>query len=102
MLVFDLKAAPVPKIMDSISGRGERFFSYFTVTRLYQTVPGGVSLRVKQPMHDDQSSPSSAMVKNNGALPPHSHMYSWCDHPLIKHRLKFTHTFTNNKIQNQY
>jgi hypothetical protein len=39
----------------------------------------------------DYSPPSSAEVKNGGALPPLPHMSSWHSTYLIKHRDQFTH-----------
>jgi hypothetical protein len=38
----------------------------------------------------DHSSPSSAEVKNGGAIPPLPHMFSWYKALLIKHRGNIT------------
>jgi hypothetical protein len=43
-----------------------------------QRVPGPLSPGVKMPVREaDHSPPSSAEVKNGGAIPPLSHMSSW-------------------------
>jgi hypothetical protein len=43
-----------------------------------QWVLGALSLRVKRPGHEaDHSPPSSAEVKNVGAIPPLPHISSW-------------------------
>jgi hypothetical protein len=55
-----------------------------------QWVRGDFSLRVKQLGREaDYSPPSSAEVKNGGAIPPFSHMSSWHSTELIKHRDNF-------------
>jgi hypothetical protein len=46
---------------------------------------------VKRPGHEtDHSPPSGAEVKNGGAIPPLTHMSSYHDALLIKHRDSFT------------
>jgi hypothetical protein len=61
-------------------------FLYSTVSRLalgptqppIQWVLGALSLGVKRPGHEAESSPpSSAEVRNGGAIPPFHHMSSW-------------------------
>jgi hypothetical protein len=69
----------------SIIGRGKIFlFSTVTSTALepthppIQCVPEALSPGVKRPGRD-HSPPSSAEVKNGGAMPPFPHMSSWKD-----------------------
>jgi hypothetical protein len=52
---------------------------------------GGSFPGVKRPGRvPDQSPPSSAEVKNDGAKPPLPHVFSWHSAYLIKHRGNFT------------
>jgi hypothetical protein len=64
---------------DSTSGWGKKIFLFSTASRTVlrptqppiQFVPGDLSLRVKQPTCEaDHSCPSSAEIKNVGAIPP--------------------------------
>jgi hypothetical protein len=69
----------------SIPGGGMRFFfSPLSIPALgptqspIQWVPGALSLHVKQPGREaDNSPPSSAEVKNGGAITPLPHTSSW-------------------------
>jgi hypothetical protein len=68
---------------DSVPGRGKRFFSTASRPTLgptqppVQWVPGALSLGVKQSGREtDHSPPSSAKVKNGGAISPLPHMSS--------------------------
>jgi hypothetical protein len=56
-----------------ISGRGKRFLH--SVQCPIQRVPGALSPEVKRPGRD-HSPPSSAEVKNDGAIPPLPHTFS--------------------------
>jgi hypothetical protein len=69
----------------SIPGRG-KIFLFSICSRLalgptqppLQSVPGVISLRVKQPGHEaDHSAASSAEVKNGGAIPSLPHTSLW-------------------------
>jgi hypothetical protein len=52
---------------------------------------GALSLEGKrQGSEADHSPPSSAKVKNDGAIPPLSHMFSWRGAELVKHKGKVT------------
>jgi hypothetical protein len=58
-----------------------------------QWLAGAISPGVKRPGREaDHSSPSSAEVKNGGAIPPLPPMSSWHSAKLIKHRENFTFT----------
>jgi hypothetical protein len=46
---------------------------------------------MKLPWREDDHSLPGAEVKNGGAIPPLSHMSSWRDVLLIKHRNKFSY-----------
>jgi hypothetical protein len=94
----------------SILGKGE-IFLFSTASRAaqgsaqppIQWVSGAVSPGVKRPGREaDNSPPSSADVKNCGAIPPLHHTHSWHSVYLIKHINKFTffHLFTGrNRIK---
>jgi hypothetical protein len=67
-----------------LGGRGSnpgsgKIFLFFTGSRRHtQQVPGALSPGVKRPGREaDYSPPSSAEVKNGGAVPPLLHMSSW-------------------------
>jgi hypothetical protein len=71
-----------------IPGKGQEIFLYFSVSRLplgpaqlpAQRVPGALSLGIKQSgRKTDHSPPSSADVKNGGAIPLLLHTSSWRD-----------------------
>jgi hypothetical protein len=68
----------------SVSGRCKRLFSTPKNPALEPTQPpiqqvlAAVSPGIKRPGREaDQSPPSSAKVKNSGAIPPLRHTYSW-------------------------
>jgi hypothetical protein len=72
----------------SVPGRGERFFVFSIVSRPspgstrhpLQWVPGALSLGVKRSVRKaDRSPPSSAEVKNGGAISPLPHTFSCRD-----------------------
>jgi hypothetical protein len=82
----------------SIPGRG-KIFLFSTTCRPalgptqppIQWAPGTLYPRIKRPGRKaDHSPPSSAEVKNGGAIPPLPHMSSWHSVWLIKHRDNFT------------
>jgi hypothetical protein len=83
-----------------IPGRGKIFlFSTASIPALgptqlpVQWVPGAVSQGVMWLEHEaDHSLPSSAGMKNGGAIPPLSHLSSLHCAQLIKHRDNFTFT----------
>jgi hypothetical protein len=73
-----------PRNQDSISGRCKRLFSITSRLALGPTqpstqwVPGSVSLGLKRQRREaDRSPPSSAEVKNGGAISLLAHMSSW-------------------------
>jgi hypothetical protein len=58
-----------------------------------------MQLGVKRPRRvSDHSSPSSAEVKNGGAIPPLPYTSSWRGVSLIKHRDTFTFIFANSGL----
>jgi hypothetical protein len=66
--------------------QGKEVFVYFTASSLalgstqspIQWLPGALSLEVKQPGREAaHSPPSTAEVKNGGAIPPLPHTSSW-------------------------
>jgi hypothetical protein len=67
----------------SILGSDGRFFIFSTASTLVlglTQVPGALSSGEKWPMCEaDHSRPSSAEVKNDGAIPPFPHTSSWRD-----------------------
>jgi hypothetical protein len=82
------------------SQQGQEISLYSTASTLavaptqptIQWVLGVLSLGIKQPRHEaNHSCPSSAKVKNCGAIPPLPHTYSWCGAKLIKNRKIWQH-----------
>jgi hypothetical protein len=83
---------------------GVRFLAVAKDFSLLQGVQtGSVSHSAAYPMHTgdkrprreaDRSPPSSADVKNGGAMPALPHMSSWRGHQSIKHPDNFTFTFS--------
>jgi hypothetical protein len=81
-----------------IPGRGKRFSVFHSVQTGSGTHPASytmftwaLSMGVKWPGREaDHSPPSSAEVKNGGAIPPLPHKSSWHSVLLIKHREKLT------------
>jgi hypothetical protein len=58
---------------------------------------GAFPPEVKQPAREaDHSPPSSAEVKNDGAIPPLPHTSSWRGASLIKHRDNFKFVLNKN------
>jgi hypothetical protein len=82
-----------------LSQQKQEIFLYSTASRPalepthspFQCVPGALSLGIKQPRREaDHSPPSSAEVKNGGAIPPLPHIFSYLDAQLMNHKVNFT------------
>jgi hypothetical protein len=84
-----------------VSGKMMRIICYYVPQRpdrlwgplnlLSNGYRGALSPRLKRPGREaDHSPPSSAEVKNGGAIPPLPYMSSWHSAELIKHRDNFT------------
>jgi hypothetical protein len=62
----------------SIPGRGKIFFFSINIQTGSDVHPASYPKGIQQPGHEaDNSPPTSAKIKNGGAISPFSHMSSW-------------------------